>query len=54
MNPYKAPVQDWLFNLHDVLGVDRTKLPGFEELTPEFTSDLLHAAAKFHEESCTR
>lgn len=51
MPTYHAPVEDGLFLLRDVLRVqDHAHLPGFEELTPEFCSEVLNAAARFHEE----
>ncbi len=49
MPRYQAPVEDWQFLLHDVLRVERyADLPGFADLSPEFTSSLLDAAARFH------
>ncbi len=51
MPRYRAPVEDWQFLLHDVLHVSRfAALPGFAELTPDFTGAVLEAAARFHEE----
>ncbi|NUX54052.1 acyl-CoA dehydrogenase family protein [Paraburkholderia youngii] len=51
MANYRAPAQDWLFILHDFLKIeDRTDLPGFTDLTPDFTSAVIEAAATFHEE----
>ncbi len=51
MPTYRAPVNDWLFLLHDLLHVeDRASLPGFAELTPDTTTPVLEAAARFHEE----
>lgn len=48
---YQAPRADWMFLLHDVLHIeDRHDLPGFAELTPDFTQQVLDAAARFHEE----
>lgn len=51
MPSYHAPTDDYVFALHQVLRVhERNDLPGFADLTPEFTSEVLRAAAKFHEE----
>ena len=51
MPTYRAPVNDWLFLLHDVLHVEQLQqLPGFAELTPDFTAPVLDAAARFHTE----
>ena len=48
---YRAPVDDWQFLLHDVLQVERhAELPGFAELSPDFTAQVLNEAARFHEE----
>ena len=51
MPTYRAPVEDWQFLLHDVLHVEQyAALPGFADLTPEFTAEVLNAAARFHVE----
>jgi alkylation response protein AidB-like acyl-CoA dehydrogenase len=51
MPKYTAPTADWQFLLHDVLRVqDHADLPGFADLSPYFTEQVLDAAAKFHEE----
>lgn len=51
MLTYRAPQEDWQFVLHDFLKVDQyAKLPGFSELTPEFTAQVLDAASRFHVE----
>jgi len=51
MPRYRAPVSDWQFLLHDVLHIERhAGLPGFADLTPAFTSEVLEAAARFHVE----
>ncbi len=51
MPSYRAPVDDWLFLLNDFLRVqDRHELPGYADLTPELCTDVLRAAARFHEE----
>lgn len=51
MPSYRAPVEDWQFILHDLLHVERhAALPGFADLTPEFTAEVLNAAARFHVE----
>ncbi len=51
MPTYRAPVDDWQFLLHDFLHVeDHGHLPGFADLSPDFTAQVLGAAAQFHEE----
>lgn len=51
MATYCAPVEDWQFLLHDFLHVeDYGQLPGFSDLTADFTQQVLDAAAKFHED----
>jgi alkylation response protein AidB-like acyl-CoA dehydrogenase len=51
MLTYRAPQEDWQFVLHDLLKIERyMDLPGFSELSPEFTSQVLDAASRFHVE----
>ncbi|MGK9200137.1 MULTISPECIES: acyl-CoA dehydrogenase C-terminal domain-containing protein [Sinorhizobium] len=48
---YKAPVDDTLFILNDVLGIERYhNLPGFADATPDMTAAVLGEAAKLAEE----
>ncbi|HEY0292461.1 MAG TPA: acyl-CoA dehydrogenase family protein, partial [Hansschlegelia sp.] len=50
MPSYRAPVDDTLFLLYDVLGVERhANLPGFSELSRDLVSAVLTEAAKFCE-----
>lgn len=50
MPTYRAPTADWQFLLHDVLRIqDHADLPGFADLSPDFTGQVLDAAAEFHE-----
>lgn len=51
MPTYCAPVEDYLFLLHDVARVHELgALPGFADLEPEFTTAMLRSLAEFHEE----
>jgi len=51
MPVYRAPVQDTLFLLYDVLGVERyANLPGFANATPDMIEAVLTEAGKFCEE----
>ena len=47
MPAYKAPVEDTLFILHEVMKVqDNTDLEGYDELTQDLTSAILEEAGK--------
>lgn len=46
MPSYSAPTKDTAFILHNFLKVQNAKIPGFEELTIDFTSAVLEEAGK--------
>ena len=46
MPTYTAPTKDMSFVLHELLDVENTKIPGYDDLTPDFTSAILEEAGK--------
>ncbi|MDB5525812.1 MAG: Acyl-CoA dehydrogenase [Rhizobium sp.] len=51
MPVYKAPVEDTLFVLNDVLGIEKyNNLPGFADATPDMLDAIAGEAAKISEE----
>ena len=51
MPVYKAPVEDTLFILNDVLGIEKyNNLPGFADATPDMLEAIAGEAAKLSEE----
>ena len=50
MPSYKAPVEDFMFLLHDLLEIEKQDFPGFADLTPDMTRAILEGGAKFCEE----
>ncbi|WP_299563865.1 acyl-CoA dehydrogenase C-terminal domain-containing protein [uncultured Sulfitobacter sp.] len=50
MPTYTAPTKDMQFVLHDVLKVSAAKIPGYEDLEPDFTSAILDEAGKLTSE----
>jgi alkylation response protein AidB-like acyl-CoA dehydrogenase len=51
MPVYKAPVEDTLFVLNDVLGIEKyNNLPGFADATPDMLEAIAGEAAKLSEE----
>ena len=47
---YEAPLDEFNFLLHDYLKVSEQEIPGFSELTTEFTSEILAMGAKIAKE----
>ena len=48
MTTYKAPVQDMLFAMQELAGLDEiAKLPGLEETTPDVVQTILNEAGRF-------
>ncbi|MFJ4292928.1 acyl-CoA dehydrogenase [Cupriavidus sp. NPDC089707] len=48
---YRAPLKDMLFVMNELAGLDAvSRLPGFEEATPETAEAVLDEAAKFNEQ----
>ncbi|WGI22714.1 acyl-CoA dehydrogenase C-terminal domain-containing protein [Amylibacter sp. IMCC11727] len=50
MPTYAAPTKDMAFVLHDLLGIEKSNVPGYDDLTPDFTSAILEEAAKIHQD----
>jgi alkylation response protein AidB-like acyl-CoA dehydrogenase len=50
MPTYAAPTKDMAFVLHDLLGIEKSDVPGYNDLTPSFTSAILEEAAKIHQD----
>ena len=50
MPTYAAPTKDMAFVLHDLLGIEKSSVPGYDDLTPDFTSAILEEAAKIHQD----
>ncbi len=51
MPTYRAPLEDSLFVLNDILGLERyNNLPGFEDATSDLIEAIMGEAAKFSEE----
>ena len=46
MPAYIAPTPDMTFLLHEVLEADRADIPGYDEMTPDFTGAVLDEAAR--------
>ncbi len=46
MTTYTPPSQDMAFLLHDLLQAESTDIPGYEELSPDFTAAVLDEAGK--------
>ena len=49
MPSYKAPTEDMQFVLHDMLGVERSDIPGYADLDRETLAAILDEAAKIAE-----
>ena len=50
MQTYKAPLRDMRFILHEMLEVEQlSKLPGYEDATPDAIDSILEESAKFCE-----
>jgi alkylation response protein AidB-like acyl-CoA dehydrogenase len=50
MPSYKAPLDDYRFIMNDVLDAEQlSRLPGFEDATPDVIASVLEEAAKFSE-----
>ncbi len=50
MPTYTPPTKDMEFLLHDVLAAEKSDIPGFDDLTPDFTSAVLEEAGKLARE----
>jgi alkylation response protein AidB-like acyl-CoA dehydrogenase len=46
MPAYHAPLRDFAFLLHEVLEVEKAAIPGYADLEPDFTAQILEEAGK--------
>ncbi|MFT6773942.1 MAG: alkylation response protein AidB-like acyl-CoA dehydrogenase [Paracoccaceae bacterium] len=46
MPTYTPPLRDMAFVLHETLAIESSGIPGFEDLTPDFTAAILEEAGK--------
>ena len=46
MPAYHPPLRDFSFVLHETLAVESSGIPGFDEMTPDFTGQVLEEAGK--------
>jgi len=50
MTTYTAPTKDMAFVLHELLEIEKQEIPGYSDLTPDFTSAILEEAGKLNSE----
>ena len=50
MTTYTAPTKDMAFVLHELLEIEKQGIPGYSDLTPDFTSAILEEAGKLNSE----
>jgi alkylation response protein AidB-like acyl-CoA dehydrogenase len=50
MTTYTAPTNDMAFILHELLEIEKQEIPGYSDMTPDFTSAILEEAGKLNSE----
>ena len=50
MTSYTAPTKDMAFILHELLEIDKQDIPGYSDMSPDFTKAILEEAGKLNSE----
>ena len=50
MTTYTAPTKDMAFILHELLEIEKRDIPGYSDMSPDFTKAILEEAGKLNSE----